>query len=300
MAETHTYRGFGLTIASRLPLPELVAAEGRPALDVAIDGVPPRLADAVRTGVRFQVAPGRVLLWVDGVARYLASEGERILVEPEDDAPEDSVRLFLLGSVLAAALHQRGVLALSASAVAGADGCAVFMGLSGAGKSTLAAGLRARGYRVLTDDLCALTFRDGRPVAWPACPALRLWPNALRRLGLDPGPLRRVRPELEKRVLPLGDAFAPDPLPVERLFVLRRSRAATRVERKPVEGHQAVGAIGIHTYGSQFLEGLGAERAYFDNVSDLLAASPIEAIDRPAWPFALEELLDAVERAMRP
>jgi len=300
MADIHTYRAFGLTIASVLPFPELVEADGSPELEVAYDSVPSRLPDVVRSGVRFQVAPGKVLVVVDDVARYLIHGGTQILVDREAGAPDDSVRLFLLGSVFAAALHQRGVLALGASAVATPKGSAAFLGLSGAGKSTLAAGLRARGYRVLTDDLCAVSFRDGRPMVWPAYPRLKLWPNALERLDVEAGPLPRVRPELEKRALALGDSFEREPRALGRVFVLRGSPSATRVSLEPVEGHHVVGAIGIHTYASQFLEGLGTEMAYFENVSKLLAAAPIHAITRPIWPFALDELLDCVEGEVRP
>ena len=118
---------------------------------------------------------------------------------------------------------------MNASAIATERGSAVFMGLSGAGKSTLAAGFHKRGYRVLTDDLCAISFRAGQPMVWPAYPQLKLWPNVLRKLGVDPGPLRRVRPELEKRGLPLGESFASEPRAPIRLYILRRSHRATSV-----------------------------------------------------------------------
>jgi hypothetical protein len=131
------YRAFGLTIASGLPLPELPEAAGEPDVEIVTGRVPSQLPGAVRRGVRFQVAPGELLLQVDGVARYLARGGAQIIVDRAADAPPESVRLFLLGSVFAALLHERGVLPLSASAIATQRGAAVFMGLSGTGKSAL-------------------------------------------------------------------------------------------------------------------------------------------------------------------
>ena len=289
------YRAFGLTIASRLPLPELREGVGEPDVAVVSGSVPSELPDAVRKGVRFQVAPGRLWLQVDGVARYLARGGTQIVVDRAAGAPDDSVRLFLLGSVFAALLHQRGVLPLSASAVAMEGGSAVFMGLSGAGKSTLAAGFHKRGYRVLTDDLCAISFRAGQPLVWPAYPLLKLWPNLLRELGVDPGPLPRVRPGLEKRALPLGESFASEPLSPIRLYLLRSSSRANDVAMQPVEGHGNIGRIGIHTYGSQFVEGLGSEASYFENLALLVAALPVKAITWPARHFMLDELIDLIE-----
>ena len=289
------YRAFGITIAARLPLPELLEGVGEPEVEVVSGGVPSDLPDALRKGVRFQVAPGKLLLQVDGVARYLARGGAEIIVDRDAGASDESVRLFLLGSVFAALLHQRGVLPLSASAIATQHGAAVFMGLSGAGKSTLAAGFHERGYRVLTDDLCAISFRAGQPMVWPAYPELKLWPNVLSRLGVDPGPLRRVRPELEKRAMPLGESFASESLSLIRLYILRSSNTADRVEMQPVEGPGKIGRIGIHTYGSQFVEGLGSEVGYFENLAMLVAALPIKAITRPSRHFMLDELIDLIE-----
>jgi hypothetical protein len=290
-----TYHAFGMTIAARLPLPELLEREGEPEVEVVSGSVPSELPDAVRKGVRFQVAPGELWLQVDGVARYLARGGTEIVIDRAAGAPDDSVRLFLLGSVFAALLHQRGVLPLNASAVATERGSAVFMGLSGAGKSTLAAGFHKRGYRVLTDDLCAISFRAGQPMVWPAYPQLKLWPNLLKTLGVDPDPLRRVRPELEKRALPLGESFASEPLSPARLYLLRSSTRANGVEMQPVEGQGRIGTIGIHTYGSQFVEGLGSEAPYFENLAMLVAALPIKAITRPSRHFMLDELIDLIE-----
>jgi len=68
LQEARVHRAFGLTIASRLPLPELPeGAEGDPDVEIVPGHVPPELPDAVRKGVRFQVAPGRLWLQVAGV-----------------------------------------------------------------------------------------------------------------------------------------------------------------------------------------------------------------------------------------
>ena len=291
-SETRVYRAFGLTIASRLPLPELPEAAGEPDVEIVTGTVPPELPGAVRKGVRFQVAPGKLWLQVDGVARYLARGGAEIIIDRAADASDDSVRLFLLGAVFAALLQQRGVLALNASAIAMERGSAVFMGLSRAGKSTLAASFHKRGYRVLTDDLCAISFRAGQPMVWPGYPQLKLWPDVLERLDVDPGPLRRVRPELEKRALALGGSFASEPLSPSRLYVLRSSNTANRVEMKPVAGQGRIATLGIHTYGSQ---GLGSEARYFENLAMLVAALPIQVITRPSRHFMLDELIDLIE-----
>ena len=80
-------------------------------------------------GLCFRTAPSLFVLPVDGVARCLVREGREIVVERARDG-DGAVIAFLLGSVLAAWLQQRGVLAVHAGAVQ-------FAGHAGQGKSTL-------------------------------------------------------------------------------------------------------------------------------------------------------------------
>lgn len=79
--------------------------------------VPAILATVKKTGVRFQAAPGQLLLTVDGVARCLVQDGKEIIVEGAPESDDDSLRLFLLGSTLGALLQQRGMLTLHSSAI---------------------------------------------------------------------------------------------------------------------------------------------------------------------------------------
>ena len=133
------YTAFGLCIAAEFPCPELTPAGGRPDVLIRYGVVPATLAVAKKTGVRYQAAPGQLLLTVDGVARFLVQDGKEIIVERAPESDDDSLRLFLLGSALGALLQQRGMLTLHSSAIEVDGGCVGFLGHSGVGKSTLAA-----------------------------------------------------------------------------------------------------------------------------------------------------------------
>jgi hypothetical protein len=79
-----------------------------------------------------------------------------LFVDPHIKASPSEFQAYLLGSALAVACHQRGIIPLHCSAVDVRDGCVLFMGPSGAGKSTLAALPRERGHHVIADDVCYL------------------------------------------------------------------------------------------------------------------------------------------------
>ena len=123
--------------------------------------------------------------------------------------PERNVRLFLLGSAFGVLLHQRGLLPLHANAIE-IDGRAVaFMGPSGAGKSTLAAWFHDRAFRVIADNVCAISRNsEGRRQAAPGLPRLRLWAEALELMGRSSHALNRsfVDDDDEKFDVPMDPA----------------------------------------------------------------------------------------------
>src|SRR5207302_2010220 len=169
-------------IASELPLPELRAAIGAEPAEVFVrlGAVPAPLG--LEPGIH--AAAGGTLLVIEDVGRYWVADGASVIVEPLLEAPDRNVRLFLLGSVLGLVLHQRGLLPLHANAVEIGGRAFLFMGPSGEGKSTLAAWFHDRGLRVIADDVCvAERQRDGRLLAFPGIPRLRLWKDALEATG---------------------------------------------------------------------------------------------------------------------
>src|SRR5438067_5672333 len=127
----NSYRLFGLAIQSCVDLHAPAIASGDHDLEIAYGTVPSQLSVVHHEGVRFQSGPRTLLLRIDKVARYLAEDGRRILIDRDPRGADDQVALFLNGPVLGAALHQRGDLVLHASVVA-VDGRAVaFLGRSG-------------------------------------------------------------------------------------------------------------------------------------------------------------------------
>ena len=263
-------------------------------VEVVYDSVSEELAGAIAGGIRYQGRPGRLLLKVDGVARFLVCDGRRIIIDRAALADDDDVRVFLLGSALGALLHQRNAIVLHGSAVIINGTAVAFVGPSGIGKSTLAAAFRQRGAVVLTDDMCVLWPDDsGQMHVHPGLPEAKLWIDSLQRLDIAASELQQIRRTLEKRALPLGAAFASSPAPLKHIYVLR-SAASAGISIVKLHGPQVFAALKNQTYRVQFLEGLGTRTAHFRNMLSLAQQVSISSVIRPRGAFLLEALLQAI------
>ncbi len=288
-----SYAAFGLVIASELALPDLTPLPDSGGTSVA--------EVIVRRGPVPPPSPAASLLpkglWVDGdrvgfdvpeVGRYACERGAAITVQPLATADEDAVRLFLLGSALGIVLAQRGHLVLHGNAFVVDGSAAVVLGHSGAGKSTLAAEMHRRGYAVLTDDVAPIDDL-GRVV--PGWPRIKLWRDAVERIGLSPDGLSRVNASFEKFHVPLERAEGLAPVPVRWIYVLDRHEGPLSLST--VTGAAAFTTLHEHAYRNEIL--LGAlRRTHLARSAAVAASARITRLDRPRGVDSVAASADAI------
>lgn len=295
------YYLFGLTVASKLPLPALpgdLDTDSEPDVVINYGDTPSTLASPQITGIRFQASPGEFLLQVDGVARFLVKNGSSITISPEPVTHEEDILPFLMGSAFGALLQQRKILVLHGSAIEVNGASVLFCGPSGAGKSTLAAGFHQRGYRFLADDLCAISIINSQPMVTPGFPRLKLWADALKRLETSTDNLHSIRwgADLQKFFLP-AENRATLPLPVQAVFILG-STNTDQLKLTPLPGNERIDPLIDNSYRGRFLEGLGGKKEHFKLCAALAAKADVCLVSRPKLGFRLEELMDLVKKRL--
>ena len=277
------YRLHGLAVETAIHFPELLpgSPEHPPDFVIRLGKAPAALANPQQRGVCYEAQPGQLLIWLDGVARFLVTDGRTITVDSDPAAPASEIRRLLLSSPLGALLLQRGLLPLHASAISTDEGAILFLGGPCTGKSTLAAMFRRRGFKILSDDLTAIRFsEEGVPWALPGYSQLRLWPDSLAAIGEDATRLARIREDIEKRLLPCPENFASSAMPLRAIILLGPGRQM-HPEVLPLRGARGAGFLLSHTYSSAFLAGLGVQKTHFSQIARLAKET---RMIRAAWP----------------
>lgn len=298
------YDLLGLRVRSEIRLLELRPwrGDGR-AVDLVIEigVVPPIDPHLPSFSPAVQICPAGVRVAIPGVASYWVEAGRRVIVQPvlADEAPD--IRVFLLGTVLAIVCFQRGLLPLHASAIDIGGRVLLVSGVSGAGKSTLAAAISAKGYRLLSDDLCAIDGLEGEPLlVLPAFPRVKLWHDTAINLQVPIDGLERNRAEQAKFNVPLLEAqFQPVALPPAQIVFLNRERLPKPNPSRRVVGVEALRRFDL-VYRWRLGLALGHHALIFNTMARLVAAVPVVDVDRSddfaALPALVERVLATAER----
>lgn len=283
MNKGYRYRAHGLTFASDLALPELRPSAPVQEADIRISLVP-RIPGMPDDGDEFDFmhTEAGVSMHVHGAASYVVRDGSRIDVCPVPDADQGLLHLYLIGSAIGMALHQRGILAMHASAVVCNGNATLFVGDSGAGKSTLAARFGQAGHPVLADDVLALGIDvDGNVTAWPGSVSFKLWDNSLAGLGMQASGLPQVANRTDKYYVDNTCLAEDRPYPVSRIVVLERATDGGGHALHALPQLEAVKAIADNTYRPEYLRLVDRHAGHFQQCARAASRIPVLRLTRP-------------------
>lgn len=287
--------------------------------------VPAALDGERASGVLWQAAPGRFLLDVPGVARYLVKDGATIAVDPVPRSDEQAIARYLHMTPLAALCFQRGVLAFHAASCAppkapshspgpgGAGGAILIAGDSGVGKSTLLAALLQRGWTMFADELTVVQVNaQGQPFALPTTPEIRLWDDAVAGLNFGDesrmGTARAAAKELRQdeefveldadgesgRIFQCPERqFAGAPIHLHAIYWLS-VYPGTEVETNELSAGERFGALSKLTYNSHIADALLDRVLYLRNGSAIVQIAPVRRLRRPRGRWSAAELADVI------
>lgn len=215
------YKAYGINLDSEVILPELAIADGRPDARVVIDRIPAFWNPADRSLLEYRIEEDTILFSLKGKASFSIQGGKIVVIDPEDSASDDVVRYYLLHSGMCCLMYQLGMLVLHGSVIETPAGAVVFSGPSGIGKSTLAGVFNKRGYRILSDDVCAVSQQCGFPAVRPSFAQIKLGADAVTWLNYPVEDAQALDPDGRKVCLAVQQGFRNRELRLFRLYEIR-------------------------------------------------------------------------------
>jgi len=259
----------GWHLESEIPLPELRPWDDPEAeVDIRIRiGAVPQYPNMEANTLRFTMqGSDDCRIQIPGIAVFGVKGGRELTVEPAISVESTQFRNYLFGSGLGLLCHQRGVLPFHGSCLQIGDQAVIFSGKSGAGKSTLAAALTHRGYRLLADDVCALTLRDGRWVVWPAFPRVKLKPAAHKAIfGQNPGLETLSLQGKHHFCFDPVKSFDVTPLPLGAIYFLEKAEDGELERIEEVKGLDRIALLQGQIFRRQWGLRMGRQIEFFKN-----------------------------------
>jgi hypothetical protein len=296
----YKYWGFGLHIFSEIEFPELMPGDFEIAdVTITLGTTPEKLEGEVVTKKAFSsLNKDEYLLRLSKVGTYYASYGNKIVVQPLPGVDEHSIRLFLLGTIMAAIIYQRGNIPLHAAAIIKNGKLILFAGNSGAGKSTLLATCATKGYEIFTDDICIVQQAPNDTIVGTASyPMLKLWDDAINKLDSDRFNRDfKVRPKLPK----YGQFFYHDfntlSLPIAKVFILFPWDNEDAISVNRLVTIAAFKELQKHAYKGQLISDTKLRGLYFSLLGQMTNHIPISLVRRPLHGSNVEALFDELEK----
>lgn len=293
------YQVFGLNIASDMYLPELIKwkceDEHKCDVNIYLDIVPSEISETISDNEYFKISEQELLFNVEGIGKYYVTNGNTIIVQTEEQANNNSVKLYILGSALGVILIQRGIIPIHGSAVVINGKCIIFTGVSGAGKSTISSALREMGHVFLADDISAVTFNDeGIPVVQPAYPQQKLWSDSLATMGLDTDGLSKVYDNEDKYAIQVHKGFSHLPVPLSAIFELGLDESNC-VEIIETFGIDKLNSLLRNIYRVEYLRMVGIKSDYLKKCLKVAKDTEFFKLLRPRDVFSLDDQIRLVK-----
>lgn len=290
-----SYFAYGLGIQSALPLPEFIAVKAGCDVTIRLESVDCTPNDYVPLEVvdkqlYIKITSEEAIIFSKSVGVFLVRGGHEVVVIPAPGVDDRLIRLYIVGTVMAVLLYQRGLLVLHASVVDIGGGAVAFLGKSGEGKSSTAAALHARGYNIIADDVAAINLGTDPVTVFPGFPQIKLSPEAAVSLGYDIESLHLLHPREEKRGISITQGFSQTPLPLRHIYVLAEDAA---LDIEPLRPQEAVIELVRHSRPITLFHSGGAP--HFLQCANLAKKLIIYRLKRPRCLSLLPDLAQLIE-----
>jgi len=286
----YSYSAYGLGIHSDLPLPELNAAIVKKDITVQIRKVDNNPLPLIYNQPVLNITPNEIILSIEEVGTFVIHGGTIIDVSPAPNVEDAVLRRYLIGTIMALLLYQRGLLVLHASSLNINGSAVAFLGNPGSGKSSIAAALHKNGHEIITDDVSAIVFEGDNFKVLPGYPQIKLSDDVARSLGYDINSSIKLDRQEEKRGYRVNNELIESPIELRQIYILTEA-SDQGIQR--VTPQEAVKEIIRHSYPTRFAQPENPE--HFLKCVNIINKIPLYRLYRSSSLQALPGLAHLVE-----
>ena len=279
------YKVFGLNMMSDLIFPELkILNNMKQDIDITVQINYMLLEDneLKNNPYRHFVKEGQVQFHIPEVASFTVEAGKQITVSPINGADEGLLRLYILGTCMGVILMQRRVIPLHGSAIEINGKAYAFVAESGVGKSTLAAAFINCGYKLVSDDVIAVSYSDVNlpPLVTPSYPQQKLWQESLAEFGMTSNEYTSIFGRETKYSVPVTSQFYNKVLPLGGIFeLLKEEMESPKVQK--LNKLESLQTLYQHTYRNFIIPRLGLMDWHFKTSANILNHNEVFQLRRP-------------------
>ncbi|MGS2779012.1 aldolase [Robertmurraya sp. GLU-23] len=297
--QNHQYRAFGLKLESNILMHELpVLNERTTSVDLKVTISFVRDLSLKSNEYEF-LKDGHILTFhVPKVATFYMDAGKKIHVECLHSADIPLVKLYILGTCMGIILLQRKILPLHGSLIEINGKAYAFVGNSGVGKSTLASSFINSGYKMVSDDLIAVTMIDGQPWVTPSYPQQKLWQESLEILGMEQNNYQSIFGREEKFCIPVESNYCTEPLPLAGIFEILKNDSST-IEIQSLFNLNRFHMLFNHTYRNFLLPKFDLMDWHFTLSTQILSKIMTYKVSRPVKGVSVNELKKCLLNTIR-
>lgn len=285
------YIAGGIIIETDIDFPELILTEGTADVVLSYGVVPEELQKTKHEKALFSSNENEVLFRMPDIARYLIEGHSKITIELIDSKRKSDAEKYILTFILGVLSFKKGFYPLHGGGVIHNGEAYLFTGHSGAGKSTTMAGLQQRGFKPVGDDIANLFVKDGKVYVHPCFPRFKLWKDSLNILKKNGSGEYHLRSDMEKFLVPMGDDFSIEPVPVKRIYLLLEDRNFKYSFNK-IKGKEKLQRLKVNSYKPWMVKAFSLNQLHFDLMNDIVGKLEITEYHRPLDRENLEKMYE--------
>ncbi|WP_283688989.1 ATP-binding cassette domain-containing protein [Clostridium perfringens] len=294
------YKVYGLIVESDIEIPELLSIDkNEKKVDVKIkkDIIPKNIIEKIPSYSWFKYDINSMVFTVKGIGSFYIYDGNNIIVQPSENADNQGIKTFILGTSFGMILLQRNKIAIHGGCVLIGENAIILTGQSGAGKSTLTNAFRHYEFPFMADDVCSTVEFQDEIFIEPAYPQQKICKDAMKKMGYNISNFKLIDEEREKYIIPTHESFVKEKRKLKAIFEIE-PYDGEEVKIEEVSGGEKMKIILRNIYRIEVIVHHGIPPAYFKKVINIAKNTLVFRIKRPKDQFSVDQQINLIKKEL--